>query len=183
LSQEGYHFTDFSPSGRVIELNARLGFRSLETTTALVPNLPWPSWPGRATITSDPSVIERTLTGRQLELYRDHAATAAARHLLLTAGDEWCYVAFRKNRRARLPRLAFLLHVSHPEVFRRLARPLARHLLLHHGAIAMVAQDRVVEFRPRLSLTHRSGPRMFRSPHLQPAQIDYFYSELFSLKW
>ena len=183
LGQEGYHFTDFTPSGRVIELNARLGFRSLETTTVLIPNLPGPSWPGRTTITSDPTVISRTLTGRQLELYRDHAATAAARHLLLMAGDEWCYIAFRKNRRAKLPVLAFLLHVSHPELFRRLARPLARHLLLRHGAVATVAEERVLEFRPRLSFTQRPRPRMFRSAHLEPAQIDYFYSELFTVKW
>ena len=44
--QDGYHFTDLSPSGNVVELNERLGFRFLDTTTALVPNLPWPSLAG-----------------------------------------------------------------------------------------------------------------------------------------
>ena len=183
LRQEGYHFTDFSPSERVIALNARLGFRSLNATTVLIPNLPWPSWPGRSTISSDPSVLERTLTGRDLQLYRDHATTPAARHLVLIAGDAWCYVAFRKNRRAKLPVVSLLLHVSHPELFRRLARPLARHLLVHHRVLMMAAEDRVVRYQPRLSFEQRSRPRMFRSPHLEPAQIDYFYSELFTLKW
>ena len=46
LAQEGYHFTDLSPSGNVVGLNKRLGFEFLDTTTALVPNLPWPSLPG-----------------------------------------------------------------------------------------------------------------------------------------
>ena len=36
LAQEGYHFTDLSPSGNVIGLNKRLGFEFLDTTTALV---------------------------------------------------------------------------------------------------------------------------------------------------
>ena len=47
LSQEGYHFTDLSPYGSVIALNERLDFRFLDTSSALVPNFPWPSWPGR----------------------------------------------------------------------------------------------------------------------------------------
>ena len=46
-AQDGYHFTDLSPSGNVVALNERLSFRFLDTTTALVPNLPWPSRPGR----------------------------------------------------------------------------------------------------------------------------------------
>ena len=33
LAQDGYHFTDLSPSGNVVELNARLKFQLLDTTT------------------------------------------------------------------------------------------------------------------------------------------------------
>ena len=40
LAQDGYHFTDLSPSGNVVGVNERLGFRFLDTTTALMPNLP-----------------------------------------------------------------------------------------------------------------------------------------------
>ena len=74
LGQTGYHFTDLSPSGNVVGINAKLGFRFLDTTTALVPNIPWPSWPGRDVISSDPELIERTLTGRELQIHRDHVA-------------------------------------------------------------------------------------------------------------
>ena len=59
LAQDGYHFTDLSPSGNVVGLNTRLGFRFLDTTTAVVPNLPWPSRPGRDTISADPALIEQ----------------------------------------------------------------------------------------------------------------------------
>ena len=48
LAQDGYHFTDLSPSGNVIGLNKRLGFQFLDTTTKLILNLPWPSVPGHA---------------------------------------------------------------------------------------------------------------------------------------
>jgi hypothetical protein len=186
LAQEGYHFTDLSPSGSVVALNRRLKFRALETDVALVPNLPWPSWPGRETISSDPAVIERTLTGRELELYLDNAGGSAGRHLVLSHGDEWCYVVFRKERKRRLPLPLFanILHVSNPDLFRRMSTPLARHLLVRHGALATIAEERIVKHRPRLSYRLREPrQRMFRSTHLEPAQIDYLYSELVCVSW
>lgn len=184
LAQKDYTFTDFSPSGNVPALNAKLGFRPIDTTTWLVPNLPWPSTARSGTIISKPTAIETTLSGHELELYRDHAAAAAARHVVLKRGEESCYVVFRKDRRKQLPLFASLLHVSNPDLLRRMARPLARHLLLRHGALATLAEQRIVKHRPRGSLRMRSPrPRMFRSRRLEPAQIDYLYSELVCLAW
>lgn len=184
LAQDGYHFTDLSPSGNVVGLNSRLKFRFLDTATALVPNLPWPSWPGRDVISADPALISRTLTGDDLRLYRDHAGAAAARHLVLIRGDESCWVVFRKDRRKNLPLFASILHVSNPELFWAMARPFARHLLIHHGAVASLAELPVVSHRPRLSMLLRSPRRkMFLSPHLEPHQIDYLYSELVCVAW
>jgi hypothetical protein len=184
LAQDGYHFTDLSPSGNVVALNERLGFTDLDTATALVPNLPWPSVPGRIKIVTDPAAIEAALTGAERQLYRDHAAAGAARHLVLRRGPRACYVVFRKDRRKDLPLFASILHVSDPELFRQAARPLARHLLLRHGTVAMLAEERVVGRRPRRSFALKTPRRkMFRSPHLDAAQIDYFYSELVCLPW
>jgi hypothetical protein len=184
LKQPGYHFTDLSPSGNVVGINQKLDFRFLDTTTALVPNLPWPSWPGRGIVSSDRDLIERTLTGRDLELYRDHAGAGAARHLVLIRGDEWCYVVFRKDRRKNLPLFASVLYVSNPPLFRAMARALSRHLLIHHGALATLAEERIVGSRPRPSFQLRSPRRkMFRSPSLTPAQVDDLYSELVCVGW
>lgn len=184
LAQEGYHFTDLSPSGSVIPLNSRLKFRFLDTTTALVPHLPWPSWPGRVTISADPAVIERTLTGDELARYRDHARAGAAHHLVLRSGGDWCYVMFRRDRRKNLPIFVSILHVSNPDLFRRAARPLARHLLLRHRALASLAELRVVGRRPWPSILLPTPRRkMFRSSRLQPEQIDYLYSELVCVAW
>lgn len=184
LGQPGYHFTDLSPSGSVVPLNSRLKFRFLDTTTALVLNLPWPSWPGRYRISADPAVLGRTLTGEELRLYRDHADTPAARHLVVTRGADWCYVVFRRDRRKRLPLFASILHVSNPGLYRAAARPLARHLLLRHGALASLAELRVTGDRPRPSILLRTPRRkMYRSAHLRPEQIDYLYSELVCVAW
>jgi hypothetical protein len=184
LAQEGYHFTDLSPSGNVVGLNTRLGFTFLDTTTTVVPNLPWLSRPGRDRIGSDPALIERTLTGADLKHYRDHRSARAARHLLLARDGEHCHVIWRKDRRKGLELFASILHVSNPELFRAMAGPLARHLLIRHRTPAMLIDRAVVEHRPRLSRTVDSPRRkMFRSPSLEPAQIDYLYSELVCLSW
>ncbi len=184
LAQKEYHFTDLSPSGNVPALNAKLGFEELDTTTWIVPNLPWPPVPGAGSIVTDPAAIARALDGEQLALYKDHARTAAARHLVLARGQERCYVVFRKDRRRQLPLFASLLHVSDPELLRRMARPLARHLLLRHGACATLAERRIVEHRPSGGrLLRAPRKKMFRSQRLQAAQIDYLYSELVCLAW
>jgi GNAT superfamily N-acetyltransferase len=184
LAMDGYHFTDLSPSGNVVGLNERLGFRFLDTTTTVMPNVPWPTRPGRDTISSDPAFIERTLTGAQLRHYRDHATAGAARHLLLVRGGDACHVVFRKDRRKGLPVFASILHVSDPQLFRAMARPLARHLLLRHGAVVTLVERCVVELRPRLSLSVDSARvKMFRSRSLDPTHIDYLYSELVCLSW
>jgi hypothetical protein len=184
LAQGEYHFTDLSPSGNVVKLNERLRFQSLDTTTALIPNLPWPSLPRRDLISSDPAVIERTLSGAALRLYRDHAGAAAARHVVLARGSEWCYVVFRRDRRRNLPLFASILHVSNRALFQRMAGPFLRHLLLRHGVLATLAEHRVVGYRPKLARSLGAPRRkMFQSPSLEPAQIDYFYSELVCVAW
>jgi hypothetical protein len=184
LAQDGYHFTDLSPSGNVVPLNVRMGFAFLDTATALVPNLPWPTLSSRTRVSSDPRVLERDLAGPELKLYRDHADAAAARHLLISRGARTCYVVFRRDRRKGLPLFASILHVGDPEVFIRSWRDVSRHLLLRHGVLCTLAELRVVGRVPRWAVPLSSGrPKMFRSRRLEAAQIDNLYSELTCVPW
>lgn len=184
IAQDGYEFTDLSPSGNVVPINTRLGFAFIDTTTALAPNLPWPSLPGGSRITADPVVIENTLTGNDLQIYRDHVGTSAARHVVLIRGDRYCYVIFRTDRRKNLPFFASILYVSDPDLFRAMRRRFQSHLLMRHGVLAMLAELRVVGHRPTLSrLLRRPRRKMFRSADLPERDIDYLYSELTCVSW
>jgi hypothetical protein len=184
LAQKGYHFTDLSPSGNVVQLNARLKFSHLDVATAVIPNLPWPIWPGRARVISEPEEIRRTLRGRDLEIYRDHARAAAARHVVVVQDDATCYVMFRRVRRKNLPLFASILYVGNRELFRSVAKFVFRHLLLHHGIPVTLAELRVVGERPKPSIMLKSPrPKMYRSAKLRPDQIDYLYSELTCVVW
>ncbi|MGQ0576440.1 MAG: hypothetical protein ACT4RN_19870 [Pseudonocardia sp.] len=185
LAQNGFHFLDLSPSGSVVAMNERLGFRHVDTATALVPTLPLP-WGGPlGTVTGDPARIRAALSGAELARYLDHAAAPAARHLLLRRGGRSSHVMFRMDRRRGLPRVfATLLHVGDPELFHELLGPLRGHLLVRHRALAILAELRLVGRRPRGSTAvSRPRPRMVRSVTLPPAEVDYFYSELVSVPW
>ena len=184
VGQPGYTLTDLSPSGPVVSLNERLKFQHLDTTTALIPGLPYPTWPRLIRICSDRTQIEEALTGTPLKLYHNHANAAAAHHLLLTRGSETCYVIFRRDRRKNLPIFASILYVSNPDLFAAAVPRLARYLLFRHGILAILAELRIVVHRPRLSkLLSAPRKKMFKSSRLRPDQIDYLYSELVCVTW
>ncbi len=184
LKQKGYHFTDFSPSGSVVPLNRRLKFTDLDTTTALIPNLPLPPGRGGVRISEKPDVLLARLSAPERQLYLDHREAAAARHLLVTSPDEHCYVMFRKDARKNVRAFASVLYVSNPEMFRRCSRRVAGHLLTRHGVAATLVELRVADGRPAGSIVlSTSRPKMFRSESLGPDQIDYLYSELTCLEW
>jgi hypothetical protein len=183
LGQEGYHFTFLSPSEKVLEITARLKFRSLDTSAALVPNLPWPALPGRTRISADPDVIERTLAGTELELYLDHARALAVHHHVLIRGNDHCYVMHREFRHKNLPLYAILLYVSNPDLLRRTIVPLTRHLFVRHRLVATLGELRIIGHKPRLSFRVNAWPKMYRSASLEPDQIDNLYSELVCVPW
>jgi hypothetical protein len=182
LAQKGYHFTSFTPIDRTRTILTRLKFRPLDTSAALIPNLPWPTLPGRTKISAKPEVIESTLAGAELELYRDHAQALAAHHLVLTRGQDSCYIIYRLARSRGLD-YAVLLHVSNPGLFHRALRPLTRHLLLRHRLVVTLGELRAIGPRPRLSIKLTAWPKLYRSTSLQPEQIDDLYSELVCRPW
>jgi hypothetical protein len=186
LAQPGYHFTDMRPNERVQKLNLRLGFRYLQAETALVPNLPWPALPQkpageRIRISSDPAVIQATLSGPARTFYADHATCRHARHLVLLRGEESCYVLWRMVARRNLKVFAWILYASNPQLLRDGWRPLASRLLLRHGAAFTVVDTHVAggRVRPWIVLPKQRQRRMFRGT-VAPETVDYLYSEITS---
>ena len=181
LRQEGFHFLDLSPSATVAALNRRLGFQYLDDRAVVLPAAPWPWRPG--SISADPAVIQRALSGEELRLYRDHRDAPAARHVVLRDGGAACYVVLRMERRKQLP-VAIVMHASRPELLGRMIRPFAGFALLRHRVVAVLVELRWLGGTvPRGSIRWRLPPKMFRSPTLGPDDIDYFYSELLYLPW
>ncbi|KWX66522.1 hypothetical protein ASJ79_06080 [Mycobacterium sp. NAZ190054] len=183
LRQKPYHFTDLSPSPDVLVLNTRLGFTALDTATVVVPNLPWPMRRRGVRVFSDRRRIEGSLRGEDLSRYRDHAAAAAAQHVVIVRGAQACHVIFRRVRRKDLPLFASLVYVGNQELFRAAAPQFFRHLLLRHGIPATLIESHVVGGRFARAVEVSPRPKMYRSDSLRPDQIDYLYSELTCMRW
>jgi len=182
LAQDDYHFTSFTASDKVATIHTRLGFRPLDTSAALIPNLPWPTLPGRTTISADPDVIESTLAGTELGIYHDHAQALAARHIVLIRGPDSCYIMYRETRDKAVP-FAVIVHVSNHQLFYRAILPFTRYLLVRNRLPATLAELRIIGSRPPLSLKVTAQHKAYLSASLEPGQIDYLYSELLCIPW
>lgn len=179
LGQENVHFTDLTPTEDVQKMNLRLGFEYVETTTALIPNLPWLS--SATEVIVDRDEIGRRLEGRQLQIFREHQHAIPAHHALLIRQGRSCYVVYKRERRRKLPVFASLLYVSDPDVFPDMARPFFAHLLFRHGAVATLVDSFIVDYQPALSFRlHGHRPKMVRLDGLSAEKIDalYLYSDL-----
>ena len=182
LRQRGYHFTDFSPSGSVPELNRRFGFVDLDTTTQLVPNLPWAAR-RRPTVLTEPDAIAGELDPRWATILADHRSSPAALHLLLVDGSRQCYVISRRDRRKRLGIFRSVLFVSDHEVFAEHQRTIL-NTFLRQGSPLTLVERRVAPTSLAGAYGMRSGrPRMFKSSSLEAQDVDYLYSELTQIPW
>ena len=129
----------------------------------------------------------RTSAGSQgidAEIFADHRLARAARHLVVTQGDEYCYVIFRKDRRKGFRVFASILYVSRPDLFTAAFGDIAAHLLVRNGALACLIERRIVDFRPLLGRAlATSRPKTFKSAQLEEPDIDNLYSELTCVPW
>ena len=73
---------------------------------------------------------------------------------------------------------ASILYVGNPDLFRDCAPHFYRYLLLRRGIPVTLAEVRVVGHRPARSVMVAGPQKMYLSEDLEPAQIDYLYSEL-----
>jgi len=184
LRQKGFAFTDFSPSGNVVAMNARLGFTSLDVRTWLVANIPGPLPRGLA-VTRLTDERAEALGEADRAVYRDHRRAAAARHLLVTSGDSYAYLMFRRDRRKQIRRFATPLFAGGDrELLRRAWRGVSGHLLTRDGLLFTLAEPRVLGFVPPNAVVLSSPrPRMVKAPDPAPLSADYLYSEFTLVEW
>ncbi len=184
LAQRGYVFTDFSPSGNVVGMNERLGFRHLDTAGRLVANLPAPA-PAGVRVTDDPVVLAARLQGRDADAFRDHREAAAARHVLVETETGYAYLVYRRERRKGFPLFAVPLYAGGDRDLLRRAWPRVGAHLLRRGLPFTLAERRLIGFTP-------SGPgrtfehnrnKMIRARDTDGASLDYLYSELTLVEW
>ena len=173
--------TDLSPSGSVVEIDERLGFTHLDTTSSLRPNMPGPTRTARCRVVTDPDGIADLIEGLDAVRYEDHRRALAARHLVLLVDGRPCYVMYRKVARKRLPLFAAVLHVGDTALLRRGLGVLGAHLL-REGMPFLLAEHRHVGGPLPGAVTVAGRPKLFRG-EIAPDLVDDLYSELTCVPW
>ena len=184
LAQRGYVFTDFSPSGNVVAMNERLGFRRLDTSGRLVVNRPARA-PRGVRVTDDPAVLAGRLQGRDSDVFRDHREAAAARHVLVETDTAYAYLVYRRDRRKRLPWFAVPLYAGGDRDLLQIAWPRVGAQLLRRGLPFTLAERRLLGFTPGgpgRAFEHNRH-KMFRAKDADGDSLDYLYSELTLVEW
>ena len=179
--QEGYHFTDFTPTEVVGGVLQFLKFKPLDERVIILPN--WPGLGGGAKIDLliDQNEIEAALTADELRVYRDHRELPWLNHWVVGEPGAYCYLQFKSNSWKNLP-CATILYSSDAQLFSRYWSIISHHFLLKKHYLISRIERRFLIHRPLISL-ELSGYRnkVFRSPSLAAEQIRYIYSELVAL--
>lgn len=174
VGQDGYHYTDFSPTSVVGGVLRFLKFRPIDERQTVVPNLPMVT--ARNRVITRPEEIGARLAGDFLKAYQDHLVFPWLRHLLVGEDDRWCHVIYKRRRYKGLPS-AHILHASDWALLSDCLSPLSAHMLVR-GMVTTHIETR--HLTRHFQLSHvRSGfnAKLFLSLTLEAGQIDSLYSE------
>ncbi len=177
-AQQGYHFTDFSPTKVVAGTLQFFKFKPMDEAVVVIPNLPLPSLSGR--LHTEPRDIESSLSGQMLAIWKDHAKFPWLQHVIVGQAGDWCHVIYKRGEFKRLP-CANVIYISDGAVFNRYLNRLSRHFFWQ-GMMTAHIERRFLAEVPGLAVI-RTGfnAKQFLSSSLEPSDIDYLYSETVAL--
>lgn len=179
----GLTVTNMSGEPHVREIFRRLGFGTLEASTAIMPP---PFSPGAyrrpkdVRILTKPEEFSHVLPDIEMRIYEDHAPYA--RHLVALSGRGSCYGIFAVRRRRRL-RTALFHHVSDPGTFVSALPSIRGHLFRRYGVVLVECDARLLAGMevPASFRIKRAFPRLFRSSALDAPSVPNLYSEVILL--
>lgn len=173
-----YTITDLTASDGLAKLSKRLGFQTLDTAIRVL--FPY----GMTTVEevqlySDDEIAILPLEATELAVFADHQPYANCHQLVLQTKQGYCHVLYTLNIHTILS-YCHIQSISNPLLFERHQAIIRRRIIRDTGIPLIIIDSRLVAlinlpFSYQLPL---ATPRLYRSHHLQPAQIDNAYSEL-----
>ena len=180
VSQDGYHFTDLTPTDVVAGSLKFLKFKPMDATVLLLPHKPWAGGNG-ARVIDDPASIEDQLPPAALHSWQAHRDLPWLSHAVVCIGDDCCHVIY-KTIKVKHMRCAKIIGLSDPALWLRGHGTFARHLLLRRGMAGSWVEQRLLPERPAGAIElHGYKSKMYRSDRLDESQISNLYSELTAL--
>ena len=170
-----YTITDLTPSDSVCQLLQQFDFQVLDTTLRMLVPMAIVSQPVQ--ILQVPGAIATTLQDEALRLYQDHLPYPC-HHLAIVEGNQHCYILYTKVTSAAVP-YCHIQGISDVAVFGRYSDRIRWAIMQTHKTPFVLVDTRFVETLnlPWCYTLPFTWPRLYRSPHLHPPQIDNLYSE------
>lgn len=182
VSQEGYHFTDLTPTTVVADSLRFLKFKPLDSDRTVLFNLPWPAFGiSDVRVLTNPEEIESALPDASARVFHDNSGFPWLSSVAVGRPGAFCAVLFRRGILKRLPS-ADIIWLSDPDLFVRYFRILGNYLLFRLGMVTTRVESRFLAETPLLS-TRLTGykQKMYRSETLQDSDVTNLYSELVCL--
>ena len=180
--------TDFTPTDRVCAIAKRLGFEQLDSRLKILLPFSWGAGKRDVQLVDDTRLIASHLDEADARLMADHTRDRFY-HLLVTDGDERCYLIFNRVDRHVLP-YCHLHYISDKAVFARHQAAIRRHMLKMAGGRYVAVNARMVsEIKLRSSVTvSLCAKQLYRPANVAaeqgifPEEVDSLYTEV-SLLW
>lgn len=175
LRQKDVTYTDLSPTVGIETLFTKMRFVRLnQYKWFTVPLMHAAGILRRAHVISRNDLIPEHLNATHLKIWRDHQGTAC-RHTVVIDGMQQCYVVSRRRKRKSLV-FSEILYTSDAAVMRAHFERLKLSILRRDHTLLLACDEHIYGAHPRGFLRY-SRPEYFRSPSLNPANIDHLYSE------
>lgn len=185
LKLDGYTITHFTPCDTVRAVTKKLGFSEVSSQLKIL--LPLGSSSSKrgseeTGLTYDDQAIEGRLAAYDKKILRDHRPYGCG-HLLVSDGNEHCYLLYTHVVRHRLP-YCHIHYVSNRELFVRKERVIRSSLLRNHKARFVALDSRLVKDRRfRFSFDFWAPAHaVYKSSDVKPEEIDNLYSDVVFLK-
>jgi hypothetical protein len=179
ISQDGYSFTDFSPTKVVGATLQFFKFCPLDDRHAVILNLPW-NFISSVSVLHLPADIEHVLKDEALQIYKDHAIFPWLNHILVGKSGQWCHIIYKRRVFKGLP-AADIYYINNKELFNKYSRRLLAYFLFQ-GYVSTLVECRFLNRVPLPSVIQSGfNPKLYLSKTLEDNDIDYLYSEIMAL--
>ena len=178
ISDKNVNYTATTPNDISQNILKTCGFEMIDNSIYLIPNLP--SIYSKSSIITDPDILLSRLDEATLRIYNDHKYIKWLKHLVISDGQNFCYVIYRdwKMRHSSHLKNSRILYLSNSQVFHNKLSTL-RAFFLARGYPATTINKRFLRQKPFFSFERqRSKQVSFRGVSLSNDAFTNAYTQL-----
>jgi len=182
LKLKDYTFTNFTPSPTVWRILEQLRFTKLNTSERILfPAINGSAGRSKYRCSFDLEIISDELSEADRIIFDDHKSLPC-RHLLISSGNDYCYLVLKNRAYRRLP-FARAHYVSNRQLFKEAAGSVRNQICWKLKVAGLIVDDRYLNGTSLSSSRSypQQCPAFYKSSTIDDNDIDTLYSEMILL--